>query len=247
MFTTKFNKLEEGGVLLPMLSANMTKKNGKKKKKDDLDQNDENVDQTMDENQFSGNEKNRTWNSTSSIKLDSDDDSSTDEEKKRKTKEKLPKLQADTDATKHELYKPTDKQPFFVNAVAKQGEMDAFDLGKTIKLFKIEKVESIKIISKNKARITLNDWKNANKLIKLNSFDAMKNYELIIPSSYVHSEGIVRDIPTYLTIDEIRANTRSSAQITDVYRLNYWNFASRLLFVHREPLKKFLFIMSLRK
>lgn len=104
---------------------------------------------------------------------------------------------------KTELYKPTDKQPFYVNAVCKDSEIDTFDLGMQIQKFKIEKVLSIKKLSKNKASITLSDWKNANKLIKLDGYEAMSKYELVIPSSYVHSEGIVRGIPTYLTNDEI--------------------------------------------
>lgn len=173
--------------------------------------------------------KNNKTNCENTNKMDdfeynsaSDDESKMDAENDSRAS-----VSKDNTTSKRELYKPSDKQPFYVNVHDKQGDIDPFDLGMKLKQFKIEKIDSIKKISINKVRVTLNDWKNANKMIKLNDFAAMEKYELFIPSSYVLTEGIVRNIPTYLSIDEIRQNIKSSAVVTDVYRLNYWNFTSK--------------------
>lgn len=215
LISTKYIKLE-GGEILSIPTATMTNKNRKKKKMDDP------------ENQVADKEKKRVRDSSSSLSFTSDDNF-IDDDNMDNTNGKTPEITINgkngPTLPKYELYKPTDKQPFYVNVVVKEGEIDPFDLGKKIKQFKIEKVESIKTISKSTAStVCLNDWKNANKLIKINGLAAMEQYELVIPSCYVYSDGIVRDIPLYITNDEIRMNTRSTAQIIEVNRLNYWNF-----------------------
>lgn len=226
-------RLEQGGRDLPL--PNMTNKNNNRNKTNSRKTNfDPNLVNIKDYNSIQLSDK-RTLHKkkkTDNEMHDSDDLNSSEDEQfkmdaEETTTEEMNSNKIETKKAMSELYKPTDKQPFHVIASSKQDFIDCFDLGMKIKQSNIEKIDSIQKISKNKARVTLNDWKNADKLIKLNSYDIMKNYDFIIPSAYVHSEGIIRDIPVYLSNEEIRKNVRSSAVITDVYRLNYWNFATK--------------------
>lgn len=127
---------------------------------------------------------------------------------------------------KYELYKPTDKQPYHVNAEFKN-DTNALELGKLLHKYQIKSITRIDTLSKLKARITLTDWKQANKMMKLDGYEDLKPFVLTIPSTYVHSEGIIRDVPINFTDEEIRKYSKSSAPITSCVRLTYWNHATQ--------------------
>lgn len=51
----------------------------------------------------------------------------------------------------------------------------------------------------------------------------LKEYKIFLPLNYVSTYGIVRNIPKYITLDEIKDNIDSKISITNLERLNYWN------------------------
>lgn len=130
----------------------------------------------------------------------------------------------------HELYKATDKQPFHVIAEFTNEQTNALILGKLLMKKQIKSIQRIDVLSKRKARITLADWKQANKIVTTykEGYDEFKPFIFSIPSMFVHTEGIIRNVPLDITEDEIRNHTVSSAPITTCTRMTYWNFEKKL-------------------
>lgn len=121
-----------------------------------------------------------------------------------------------------ELYKHTDDGPYYV--IAEQKLIDALWLGQTLlKTFKIKNILNLNKISKEKVRIQVKDFHNANQIIKLADFDRFKDIKFYIPKNFVFIDGIIKDIPTNIQLKEIHDELVSKIPIEQIERLDYWD------------------------
>lgn len=116
----------------------------------------------------------------------------------------------------------TDNGPFFV--IAEPKLIDPYWLGQTLlKYFKIQNVLNLVKISKNKVRIHLKDYHNANQEIKLSAFERFKEIKLYIPKNFVYIDGIIKSIPANITDEEIHDEISSKVPIEHIERLDFWD------------------------
>lgn len=127
-----------------------------------------------------------------------------------------------------ELYKHTDNGPFFV--IAEQKLIDPYWLGQMLlKVFKMQNILNLDKISKEKVRIHVKDYHNANKIIKLSAFDRFKDMKMYIPKNYVYIDGIIKGIPTSISDEEINDEISSKVPIERIERLDFWDQKTKSL------------------
>lgn len=130
-------------------------------------------------------------------------------------------LQNTSNVVINELYKHTDKGPY--NVIVEKQNIEKFELAIKINKLKVKRVNEINQISKNRIRVSFKNYNCDNSLVKLNDFDDLKDFNIFIPNDYVSTYGIVRNIPTYITLKEIMENVITETQIIDMVRLTWWN------------------------
>lgn len=89
--------------------------------------------------------------------------------------------------------------------------------------YKIKDITDISKINRNKVRITLLNFANANKIVKICGIKDLETYKFTIPLNYVHTEGIIKGVPTYLQIEDLPQHIQSDIPIQKIERLTYWN------------------------
>lgn len=109
-----------------------------------------------------------------------------------------------------ELYKHTDKGPYYV--ICERKEIDEFKLCDLMMKFKVKDIAHVNKITKDKVRI----------LTKSN-----QKYNLSVPNNFVFTEGIVRNIPLYYDTDNLMEIINSKVPITKIERLNFWNQSTK--------------------
>lgn len=60
-------------------------------------------------------------------------------------------------------------------------------------------------------------------VIKMGQFDAFRRYKLFVPTNFVFTDGIVRNIPLYYEPEQLMKIINSKVPIVSIERLNYWN------------------------
>lgn len=124
-----------------------------------------------------------------------------------------------------ELYKHTDKGPYYV--ICERKEIDEFKLCDLMMKFKIKDIVNVNKITKDKVRILTKSYTSANSLIKMGRFDAFRKYTFFVPNNFVFTEGIVRNIPLYYDPDDLLEIINSKVPITKIERLNFWNQSTK--------------------
>lgn len=120
-----------------------------------------------------------------------------------------------------ELYKHTDKGPY--NILITKNNIDSYEIALKISKYRIKGINNINQVSRNTIRVNLKDYNSANKLINMNDYEDFKEFKMFIPNDYISTHGIIRNIPTYITIDEIKNNIVSDSPVIEVERMNFWN------------------------
>lgn len=120
-----------------------------------------------------------------------------------------------------ELYKHTDKGPY--NILIAKTNIDSYEVALKVSKYNVKGINNIIQVSKNTIRVNFKDYNTANKLINMNDYDTFKDYNMFIPYEYVSTYGIIRNIPTYISIEEIKKNITSDTPVMEVERMNFWN------------------------
>lgn len=150
-------------------------------------------------------------NITSNLKLISNSNPNTNNTK-----------QTDVNKFKTEIFKHTDKGPY--NVLIEKTNIEEFHVAQTLMKYKFDKsVTNLTKVSKHKMRVTFKDYASANKLLRIESFNDFKDYKIFIPIDYVTTYGVLRNIPTTLTVDFIKQNIISSTPISSIERMTWWN------------------------
>lgn len=131
------------------------------------------------------------------------------------------KTNAEKNMADIELYKHTDKGPYYI--IAENNDIDEFNLCELFMQFKVKDIINVNKISKHKVRILTKSYTAANTIIKLGKFSAFKNYKLYLPNNFVFTDGIVRDIPLYYDEQQLLEIINCKVPIVSITRLNFWN------------------------
>lgn len=125
-----------------------------------------------------------------------------------------------------EIYKYTDKGPFYV--IVEKQELDPIQLGIKLKRIPNHQIISIQRLGNNKARVHLNSYSAANKLITQTNFIGIPEYKVYLPLSFVTTTGVIRNIPSYYSEIEILQNITSTIPILGIERLTSWDFENKI-------------------
>lgn len=142
-------------------------------------------------------------------------------------KEKISNTQLENNSNlekkKSEMFKHSDKGPY--NLIVEKTNIEQYEIAVTLKKLNVKGINKINKISNNKLRINFKDYPSANKLLKLkiDDFHDIKEYQIYLPMNYVSTYGIIRNIPKFISLEDIRDNIVSQIPITAIERLNYWN------------------------
>lgn len=168
----------------------------------------------------------KDYNSSENDDLSSVDMSANEDQDKTEDRNKKSETVINSHNKFTELYKHTDKGPY--NVICESPSIDEFKLCEIFLNFKVKDVASVTKIGKDKVRIQTKTYTAANSIIKLSAFSALKNYKIHIPNNFIHTDGIVRNIPQYYTVDKLRELINSPTPIVNIERLNFWNHTSQI-------------------
>lgn len=123
------------------------------------------------------------------------------------------------------LYKHSDRGPF--NKIIEN--IRAVEIAIKLNKFKVKNINSIILPTKNKVRVNCNDGNGANQKIKLNQFQDFKEFKIYIPNSFVHSYGVLRNIPVDFDVKLLKQVLKLDAEIVNVERMSYWDNIQSIL------------------
>lgn len=237
MIEKKDTCLRVKGIALSSHSINMGKKRTNK-----ISLNNDNVKRLeMDHVKISEKDKNELT-ANQKMHLDSSYDSSSDDSdnavnKNVQVKDKMANTKksvssktkmADNEVMEktNELYKYTDKGPYYVISECKN--IDEFHLCELLMKFKAKDIIDVNKITKDKVRIHTKTFTAANTIIKLSTFSAFDKYKFYVPNNFVFTDGIVRDIPLYYDETQLKDMIDCKVPIVNITRLTFWNHTLKI-------------------
>lgn len=114
-----------------------------------------------------------------------------------------------------ELYKYTDKGPFYV--ISKSKNLDEFHLCELMMKFKAKDIIDVTKITKVKARIHAKSYTAANNVINMGKIKAFERYK------YIFTDGVVKEIPVYYNEQQLNDMIDCKVPIVNITRMTYWN------------------------
>lgn len=124
-------------------------------------------------------------------------------------------------------YTTKDKPPYFV--IAYKQELKIIKLGKDLESVGLKNIDNIFQLGKNKAKIQFSNISEANKILRNQQIKDLLGYEFSIPEIHVKTIGVIRNIPTDITIEEISKSieVEKGVEIIGIDRIKRWNFNER--------------------
>lgn len=122
------------------------------------------------------------------------------------------------------LFSASDLGPYEVYMENEQensaiGNIHPMKIGRILREKKITDIQSILKKGRNRIAVRFFSYQSANNLVKSN-LGKEQQLKIYVPRHLTTCQGIVRDVDTSLTIDEIMANIRSTKTVINVRRLN---------------------------
>lgn len=123
-----------------------------------------------------------------------------------------------------QLYNEHDKGPDYTVIMEKEN-INEITIGQTLKKENFASIKEIKKTNKNRLKVTLTDKKEANKIITSPHFSRILAIKSFIPKSFIISVGLVKDVPTNLSIDELLdcCRVQGDIVINKMERLNFYD------------------------
>lgn len=131
--------------------------------------------------------------------------------------------------TTQQLYNEHDKGPDY-NIIMEKENINEITIGQTLKKENFASIKEIKKTNKNRLKITLTDKKEANKIITSPHFSRILLIKSFIPKSFIISVGIVKDVPTNLSIEELLdcCRVQGDVVINKMERLNFYDNTNKI-------------------
>lgn len=134
------------------------------------------------------------------------------------TNNNLPNTNINYDQITIKNFVRSDKGPYYLMVIKEK--INIVEIGKELKNKRL-KFENIIHVGKNRVRIELKEYSDANKII---NHDEMKTkYKIYIPQMYVVTIGVIKGVPTNMQNDEILKSIESDANILKIERMKAWD------------------------
>lgn len=117
-----------------------------------------------------------------------------------------------------------DKGPDFHIFLEKEN-INEISIGVLLKRLNFKNITELKKINRNRIKLTLNNKNEANKILNNQTMLKLHQIKSFIPKSLIISTGIVRDVPTDLSLQELKDSCRvpNGIAVSNIERMTYWN------------------------
>lgn len=126
-------------------------------------------------------------------------------------------------------YNDSDNGQFF-NIILEKDNINELQVGTLLKRLNVRNINCISKTGKNRVKVTLTDRKDANSILSNVNLAKLHNIKSFIPNIYIFTEGIVRDVPAEMPVDELLDNYRidGNIRIHKIERMTYWDKTAKI-------------------
>lgn len=118
-------------------------------------------------------------------------------------------------------YNSTDKGPFII--FLEKENISMIKTGRDLNIIKIKHIKNISKINKNKIKIELHKYEEANRILDNMFLQQARKIKTYIPKFCTETKIIIHDIPSDIDIDDYKNNLYCKHKIIEVQKMQRWN------------------------